>query len=337
MKLSDSLSSLHVEERVQRIVIAIRAEEQRLREKYTFLKYQDMIGLGIMLFSLAGMIGSALAYYYGFIPTWAAIVIAAIFASFSHELEHDLIHRQYFKKNAFMHNLMMLVVWIMRPNTINPWYRRKIHFLHHKTSGTQQDLEERLVGNGIGNLLMRYLVMFDGLLGMLARKSTLAKEVDEFSVMRLLASAFPIATFYFAGWYAFLLFHGYDAMWGATTAYPAWLLSSVDVLNFLVVVLIAPNFIRSGCLNFVTSHMHYYGGVNNIIQQTQVLKGWFMWPFHLFCFNFGSTHGIHHFVVGQPFYIRQMVAKVAHQVMRENGVRFNDLRTFVNANRYQPS
>jgi hypothetical protein len=179
--------------------------------------------------------------------------------------------------------------------------------------------------------------MFDGLLGMLVRKKILAKEVDEFDVSQMLSSAFPVAVLYFIFWYAFLAFHGFDALWGANIAYPELMLSVIDAVNFLVVVLIAPNFIRSGCLNFVTSHMHYYGGVDNILQQTQVLKGWFMFPFHLFCFNFGSTHGIHHFVVGQPFYIRQMVAKVAHQVMKENGVRFNDLKTFVNANRYQSS
>ena len=132
-------------------------------------------------------------------------------------------------------------------------------------------------------------------------------------------------------------FHAYDAFFAATTVYPQWLLSIVDVLNFMAVVLIAPNFIRSGCLNFVTSYMHYYGGVSNLMQQTQVLKPWFLWPAHLFCFNFGSTHSIHHFVVGQPFYIRQMVADVAHKVMRENGVRFNDLSTFVSANRYSAS
>lgn len=233
-----------------------------------------------------------------------------------------------------MHNVMMWVVWIMRPNTINPWYRREMHFLHHKTSGTPQDLEERLVGNGIADLMMRYLVMFDGLIGMLVRRKVLAKEIDVFDVARLLSSAFPIAVIYFISWYGFLLFHGFNFLWGASIAYPEWLLLTVDALNFFVVVLIAPNFLRSGCLNFVTSHMHYYGGVENILQQTQVLRGWFMLPFNLFCFNFGSTHGIHHFVVGQPFYIRQMVAKVAHKVMRENGVRFNDFKTFFNANRY---
>jgi len=54
-----------------------------------------------------------------------------------------------------------------------------------------------------------------------------------------------------------------------------------------------------------------------------------------FCFNFGSTHGIHHFVVKEPFYIRQMTTKVAHKVMAEMGVRFNDLGTFTRANRYE--
>ncbi len=53
-----------------------------------------------------------------------------------------------------------------------------------------------------------------------------------------------------------------------------------------------------------------------------------------FCFNFGSTHGIHHFVVKEPFYLRQLTASVAHKVMAEMGVRFNDLGTFTRANRF---
>jgi hypothetical protein len=73
--------------------------------------------------------------------------------------------------------------------------------------------------------------------------------------------------------------------------------------------------------------------LGNVIQQTQVLNPWWMWPLQAFCFNFGSTHGIHHFVVKEPFYIRQMTAKVAHKVMAEMGVRFNDFGTFARANR----
>ena len=69
--------------------------------------------------------------------------------------------------------------------------------------------------------------------------------------------------------------------------------------------------------------------------QTQVLNAKRFLPFQLFCFNFGSTHGIHHFVVGEPFYIRQLTAADAHKVMRENGVLFNDLGTFARANRYE--
>ena len=61
-----------------------------------------------------------------------------------------------------------------------------------------------------------------------------------------------------------------------------------------------------------------------------------MKPLQAFCFNFGSTHGIHHFAVKEPFYIRQMTTPVAHEVMREMGVRFNDYGTFARANRWKP-
>jgi fatty acid desaturase len=335
--MTDTVHHPNVEERIQTIVSTIRAEERRLRDKHAILEHQDAIGLGIMLVSLFGMIGSGWLYFSDLIPAWLCIVVSSIFAAFSHELEHDLIHHQYFRKNRFLHNTMMLAVWVMRPNTVNPWYRRGMHLLHHRVSGTEKDLEERLVGNGIAyGLPVRYLVMFDGLLGMLARRSALKRDIAHFSVSEVLNAAFPFAVLYFGGWYVFLAFHGYDAIWGPTTAYATWLLEAMAVIDFLVVVLVAPNFIRSASLNFVTSAMHYYGGVTNLIQQTQVLNAWFFAPLHLFCFNFGSTHAIHHFVVGQPFYIRQMVARAAHRVMRENGVRFNDFNTFGAANRYQP-
>ncbi|MOA18509.1 hypothetical protein D3C78_1388310 [compost metagenome] len=41
-------------------------------------------------------------------------------------------------------------------------------------------------------------------------------------------------------------------------------------------------------------------------------------------------------MVKEPFYIRQMTASVAHKVMREMGVRFNDIGTFARANRWHP-
>jgi fatty acid desaturase len=66
------------------------------------------------------MISTGLAYIADMIPAWACIVMATVFASVSHELEHDLIHRLYFKKNALIQNIMMAIVWVMRPNTVNP-------------------------------------------------------------------------------------------------------------------------------------------------------------------------------------------------------------------------
>ncbi|HEY0262185.1 MAG TPA: hypothetical protein VGB95_04105, partial [Chitinophagales bacterium] len=72
----------------------------------------------------------------------------------------------------------------------------------------------------------------------------------------------------------------------------------------------------------------------NIMQQTQVLDRWYFIPFQIFCVNFGSTHAIHHFFVNETFYIRQLTATRAHKIMREQGVRFNDLGTFKRANRY---
>jgi fatty acid desaturase len=287
--------------------------------------------MGILLLALMVMLGSAYLYYLELIPAWACIVAAALGASLSHEIEHDLIHRQYFRDSPIIYNGMMLLTWLMRPNTVSPWYRRDMHLLHHKTSGTSKDLEERLVGNGIAYGISRFVVMFDGFLGLCLRHRVLRREVDNFSVRKLLSATFPLASLYFVIWYGFLIFHAYNALIGGP--YPGWLVQLMDGINFTVVVLIAPNVIRSACLNFITSNMHYYGNVHNLLQQTQILDRWYFLPLQLFCCNFGSTHSIHHFVVSQPFYLRQLVAKKAHKVMREQGVRHNDLSTFVTSNR----
>lgn len=108
----------------------------------------------------------------------------------------------------------------------------------------------------------------------------------------------------------------------------------MSLFEFLMVVLIVPNIVRSSSLNFVTSCMHYYGGVTNMLEQTHVLTSRVFIPFHLFCFNFGKTHSIHHFVPNQPFYLRQMLSKKVLNVMREHGVRFNDFASIKQANFY---
>ena len=81
--------------------------------------------------------------------------------------------------------------------------------------------------------------------------------------------------------------------------------------------------------------MHYYGDNKPgfIVEQCQVMNVWWLAPLQLFCFNFGTTHAIHHFVVRDPFYIRQMTASKALPILKANGVRFNDMGTFKRANR----
>ncbi|MEM0910228.1 MAG: fatty acid desaturase [Pseudomonadota bacterium] len=323
-------------ENIKAIVQAIKAEDRRLRKKYPILSHQNTIGLLITFAALACMIGLATLYYFDVIPAWLCIFLSAIVASISHEVEHDLIHKQYFSKQPIVHNFMMLLVWIMRPNTINPWYRRELHLNHHAVSGTDQDLEERLVGNGIKNPFMRFLVIVDGLIGLIVNSRRYSREIKGFSFFKVLNAAFPIATAYFIVLYTFLLFHLTSLFLPMSDISPSWLLATMDVFSFLMVVLIAPNIIRSVSLNFVTSSMHYYGNVTNLYEQTHVITSRWFAPFHLFCFNFGKTHTIHHYAPNQPFYLRQLVSHKIHKVMKEHGVRFNDFASLRNANLYTP-
>jgi len=337
--MNKNTNSLSEEERIKVIRQVIRQRGSELRQAYPWLKHQNKIGMGIFIFAVLGVVTTGWAYWQGHLSAWLCIPIVAILTSLLHELEHDLIHWQYFRNNKLLHNVMLLVGWILRPGTINPWIRRKLHFLHHKTSGTSADLEERGIGNGLNYGWLRGLVMLDTLTGNIIKVLLMGpKGKKTRHVLRIIAANFPVAVVCVITWYGFLLFHliegiaqlsGYGVGWSDQT------LLTMGVIDKWVVVLIAPFYLRSFCLNFISSNMHYYGGVSTLREQTQVLNAWFLWPFQLFCFNFGSTHGIHHFVVGEPFYIRQLTAPEAHRVMREHGVRFNDLGTFQRANRYQ--
>ncbi len=149
----------------------------------------------------------------------------------------------------------------------------------------------------------------------------------------------PLSIVYYGLCYVFAVFHisnaivpmfGYEMLWSQS------IIEAMPWVNLMAVIWVLPNFIRSFSLQFVSSNMHYYGDIDprDVIKQTQVLNPWRMMPFQLFCFNFGATHAIHHFVVKEPFYIRHMTAKTAHKVMKEVGVRFNDIGTFRRLNRW---
>lgn len=342
-------------EKTAHIKRVVAAAGDAVKARHPWMRHQDAIGATIMALSLAGMISCGIAYYYALIPAWLCIPLVAIFASFIHELEHDLIHQMYFRKQPAINRLMLILGWIARPSTLNPLVRRRLHLHHHKHSGTESDLEERGITNGERWGLRRLLMTGDNMLAVYLRPRQTVRMVRSFiaaqkpesraEVRRLAREQrlgyFPLGLMHHLAWHSFLLFHAVDILASAIGAPVSWSATTLEVmsaLNFLAVVWLAPSALRTFCLHFISSNMHYYGDVEdqNILQQCQVLNAWWLAPLQLFCFNFGSTHAIHHFVVAQPFYIRQMVAGTAHRVMREMGVRFNDFASMRRANRYYP-
>ncbi|WP_433738118.1 fatty acid desaturase [Pseudomonas putida] len=338
---SASPQRLNAAQRSALIREVVLAKGVEWRERYPILKHQDALGAGILAFALAGMIGSAVLYVTGHMAWWVCLLLNAFFASLTHELEHDLIHSMYFRKQRVPHNLMMGLVWLARPSTINPWIRRHLHLNHHKVSGTETDMEERAITNGEPWGIARFLMVGDNMMSSFIRLLRAKTRAQKISILqRTLKVYAPLALLHWGAWYVFLGFHaanGIAHLLGAPIEWSATTLSVMQVIDIAAVVIIGPNVLRTFCLHFISSNMHYYGDVEpgNVMQQCQVLNAWWLWPLQAFCFNFGSTHGIHHFVVKEPFYIRQLTAPVAHKVMREMGVRFNDFGTFGRANRFE--
>jgi fatty acid desaturase len=325
-----SLASARNDDRARttRINSAIRAASRDLRARHGFLRHQDGIGLAIQLAAVAVGAAAGLGHVRGVLPAWATILIVALATSIVHEIEHDLIHHLYFKENRATHNLMMALAWLVRPNTINPWLRRGLHINHHRVSGTATDLEERAITNGESFGVKRLVMMADGVAAFVLRLNK-AGNRRGMIVGKFLAGYAPLGWVHFGLWYTFLALHAAHFVGGH--ALPVW----TPTLDTTVVVWLAPNVLRSFCLNFVSSNVHYFGDVTsgNVIEQTQVLDDALFLPFQLFCFNFGGTHAIHHFVANEPFYVRQGTAPAALAALRANGVPFNDLGTFRRANR----
>lgn len=325
---------------VHAIRSAIVAHGQALRSRYPLLAHQDALGLGILLFALLGIAATSLAWVNDLVPWWVCLLLNTVFVSLTQEVEHDLLHSLYFKKNRWVHNLMLALTWVARPSTVNPWVRRRMHMRHHQLSGTEQDVEERGLSNGYPWGILRLLMVADLMLAstVLVAQATTWKARGELLWLGFKAF-FPVAMLTWGLWYVFLLFHGLNLLFAVSGTPQPWspdTLGLMRLIDGLVVVLIAPNMLWSFCLHFISSNMHYYGDIEprNVAQQTQVLNAWWLWPLHLFCFNFGATHGIHHFVVSEPFYIRQLTAGAAHAAMKANGVRFNDFASWRRANRW---
>lgn len=323
------------------------------RQRHPILKHQDLIGASIFIVSTLAIVLMSALYIKGNVSPWILIPWNAFWMAIIHEMEHDLIHYMYFKKSAWISNLFLGIGWLLRPLTVNPWMRRTLHFHHHKYSGTIHDVEERGVTNGEKWGIIRLLgtpdILFGGTFRFFRLKRDIIKSVKTGLISRDQAIQFQTISMYglmpftmilYWIWYAFLIFH-FITFLSQTFGFeynPSILWQQAYTwIEPLVVLLIAPNILRQFCLHFITSNLHYYGDVEsgNIIQQTQILNAWWTFPLQIFCFFFGYTHGIHHFHVNETFYIRHLTRREAWKVMKENGVRFNDLGTFNRANRYQ--
>lgn len=340
--------------RSQRIRQGILEAGNALRSRHPWLeKNQNAIGMTIFWVSITGILGSAWLYYIDLIAWYVTIPVAAFWMSLLHELEHDLIHMMYFRKKKRWNDFMLAGVWLFRPSTISPWVRRRLHLHHHKVSGTETDLEERGITNGERWGIRRLLMTGDNMLAIYLRPFTtytmtrgfvkaVAKSKEEAREIALenLLGYFPLGAINYTLWHGFIVYHATLiglSLFGIEPAIPAWLQTVMSAVSFYAVTIAAPNALRTFCLHFVSSNMHYYGDVEkgNIIQQCQIWTSPLMIPFHLFCFNFAGTHSFHHFVVRDPFYIRQWIAPRLYPLMRENGIRFNDFGTFKRANRLE--
>jgi Fatty acid desaturase len=315
-------SHLPAAERDRRIRRWIRRSEARLVARHPALAHRDALGALSFLVSIAGMVALGWLYVRGSAPAAVVILGNAFFASILHEIEHDLIHFLYFRGRPLAHNLMMLGVWVFRGNVVHGWYRRGIHLNHHRASGRATDVEERLLGLGQPLGPRRLLVMVDGAMAFLLNAGTLEKEIPGFRRRSLALAALPV----------YPIFAAVLVLWLGGHVVGAPVPAAVEVL---AVAWVLPNYLRQASLQIVSSNVHYYEDVNAVSEETQVLRPLFLWPLQLFCFNFGTTHSFHHYVVEQPFYVRQLIAPSVLPALAKYGQRFNDVGTFLRANRYR--
>jgi len=288
--------------------------------------------------SAGGMVFCGVLYVEGLIPVWACIVTNAVLASFLHEIEHDLIHDLYFKEKKRVQNLLFWLVWLSKLNSVDPWLRRDIHLLHHRKSGHVEDVEERFIGNGMTFGVKRLLTMVDPMMALMFQGPELLRDASA-KVRSILdpRKIGPYLPLYQLLWYSFLLLSLLSAinrLLGPLIRDPAWFIAIHDPVNTVAVIYMIPSWIRQTSLQAVSSNMHYFGDVDGLFNETQVLDSWLVFPLHLFCFNFGATHCIHHFVVKQPFYLRQAVALFVRPALRKYEIRFNDLRSILEGNRH---
>jgi fatty acid desaturase len=312
---------------------AILADEARLRAAHPLLAHSDAIALAIWTLALGAMATLAALYLGGAIPWWAALFPSAFAASLLHELEHDIIHSAYFLHAPLIWHAMLLGIWVAKLS-LNPWTRKRYHLHHHRRSGQADDVEERLLGLGVGSLPLRLALALVPALAVFFF-------ADITRATAAVKSSFPLR------------------YRGAACSGERWLqrVENIMIISPAIAALVAclggpaaaarardflvvwggPNVIRHASIALMSSFSHYYGDVvpGDVTQQNQILNHPALLPLQLFCCNFGGEHIIHHYVVNQPFWIRHCVRRAAWRAMLARGVRLNDWGSvFTRAQRY---
>lgn len=320
----------------------ILREEQRLYQAHPWLMRKNLIGALVFGGNIA-LLGALVALYLeGALPGWAAVPLVALPLSILHELEHDLIHHQYFRRSAWVQNLLFLVIWLAKLS-IDPWLRRPLHLRHHRRSGQTDDIEERLIGLGtpfglrrlalslpVGGLLLAPSILRDVKRG---RAEESARDQRRKDASAGPSAVTPRGTKTRPS--AVLIAADAVVILGIPLAAFALTATGSAIGKAALVLWVLPNFLRHFCLALMSSYSHYYGDIppNDVFVQNQILSHWCLWPFQLFCLGFGSTHIIHHYVVDQPFYVRQLIAPKVQKEMQRLGVPVNDSGVLRRANR----
>lgn len=313
--------------RINAIRKVIYSEDKRLRQKYTWLDHQNTLGMSIFLGSVIAMAVTSYLFLTGSLAWYFTIPLMAVYVSLLHELEHDLIHDLYFKEQKWIQNLMFAFIWVSKINA-NPWWRKPMHLKHHKTSGQIDDIEERLIGLGQPLGLTRFLITISPLGSYLVMLKVAAdsKRINSLPGLDIINTSIVNLPVLVPGNLCLLalLFPSYVSPFYYNIAWAVCML------------LYFPNTLRQASLQWVSTGCHYYGDIpeKNVFFQNQVLNHWMFYPLQVFCFNFGATHIIHHYVTRQPFYLRQMCADGVMGEFRKQGVRFNDLQIYKRAHRY---
>lgn len=311
----------------RQICRAIKQSDSTIRQNYPLLYHQDCIGAIIFISSLLLILFFSYLYLCKYITAIPAIVLIALPISLLHELEHDIIHNLYFKQSRWVQNVMFSLIWSAKLH-ISPWYRRQIHLKHHLLSGQPNDAEERLIGLGLSPSFTRMAVSVHPFAGLLV-SDDISKDAKYFKVSTMQLFNAPVALLFttiirvFLGYNALFLIYCYlnydfNTIYGIQTVYP--------IIHNLTICLCFPNLLRQSCLVLMSTSTHYFKDIplNTVYYQNQILDSWYVFPFQLFCFNFGATHIVHHYVPSQPFYIRHFTARSVKSIMLELGVRNND-------------